>query len=93
VIDNRERLRSQSNPQGISVIFIVPELEPAEQLRPRKELLDGFMVVTELGTMAFVEDKDHALVTQGREAFLVGLFALFLFCLVIVPGQSLFGIV
>src|SRR3546814_8140149 len=39
----------------------------AEQLGLGEEILDGLVVVAELRAVAFVEDEDHALVTQGLQ--------------------------
>src|SRR5690606_37655802 len=43
----------------------------AEQLGVGEELLDGLVILTELGAVAFIENEDQALVPQGREAFAV----------------------
>ena len=39
----------------------------AKELRPREELLDGFVVLAELGAVALVEDEDDAFVAQRCE--------------------------
>ena len=42
----------------------------AEELGVREEILDGLVVLTELGTVALVEDEDHPLVSELLEPLL-----------------------
>ncbi len=49
----------------------------AEELGTGKELFDGLVVVTELGTMTLVENKDEPLIAQRFEVLREGLAALF----------------
>ena len=39
----------------------------AEELRVREELLDGLVVLAELGAVALVEDEDHPLLAKMPE--------------------------
>jgi hypothetical protein len=50
----------------------------AEELGLGEEVLDGLVVLAELGAVALVEDEDHALVAQRFEALLVGGLPFFL---------------
>ena len=56
----------------------------AEKLGVRKELLDGLVVLAELGAMTLVEDEDHPLVSEVLQPLLVRRQSLSCFLLVVV---------
>ena len=64
----------------------------AEELCLGKELLDSLVILSELRTVAFVEDEDDAFISQGFELFLVcsesALAALFVALAVFIQSEA-----